>query len=108
MEKVLPFFWKVLKKDESFQPDWEKICKHIDKLQTGQLQSRQFTAAAADRLNFLRNNNDLQWAFNVLDKNSDGYISLNEFKSSFGFQSKNLRVSTRVQEKAWEEFDAEF
>ena len=61
-----------------------------------------------DRLKFLRNESDLKWAFNQLDKNSDGYISLKEFKNSFGFENKSDRVSTKVQREVWKEIDAEF
>ena len=61
-----------------------------------------------DRLRFLRSESDLRWAFNQLDKDSDGYISLADFKKSFGFKSKNDRVSTKVQGEVWEEVDSEF
>ena len=58
----------------------------------------------------MRSESDLRWAFNQLDKDSDGYISLADFKKAFGFKSKNdcISVSTKVQGEVWKEVDTEF
>lgn len=44
----------------------------------------------------------------MLDKDSDGKISLEEFKHSFGFQSQRLSSSHQVLQNDWEEIDTEF
>ena len=40
MDLVLPYFWKVLRKDDNFQPDWDSVFECIDTQQTGKLLSR--------------------------------------------------------------------
>ena len=54
----------------------------------------------------MRDDNCLIQAFSILDKDADGYIGLEEFKNSFGYQ--NEKSSNKVHSKVWNEIDAEF
>ena len=56
----------------------------------------------------MRDDNCLIQAFSILDKDADGYISLEEFKNSFGYQNERQTSSNKVQSKVWGEIDTEF
>ena len=59
-------------------------------------------------MRFLKDERCLSYAFNILDKDADGYISLTEFKQAFGFKSDSQRGSKQIKSKIWSEIDVAF
>ena len=47
----------------------------------------EFSTAAANRKKLVTNDTNLRQAFNDLDKDNDGFISKEEFKNQYGFES---------------------
>ena len=52
----------------------------------------QFITAACNRLRLVSNEKSLEQAYNTLDKDQDGKISLEDFKRSFGYDNESTKL----------------
>ena len=63
-------------------PDWKTLVDSIDTDQNGSVQFEEFLAAASDKTNLFTADN-LRIAFDVLDRNGDGYICKGDLNDTF-------------------------
>jgi len=66
---------------------WDKITSAMDSTGEGNITFNEFLAAAFDRKKLLSATN-IQVAFNLFDRDHDGFFELKELKSLFGFRAK--------------------
>lgn len=66
---------------------WDKITSAMDSTGEGKINFNEFLAAAFDRKKLLSPAN-IQVAFNLFDRDHDGFFELKELKSLFGFRAK--------------------
>jgi len=64
----------------------------LDHNNDGKISYHEFMAGACDKAS-LNNEETLRMAFNVLDRDSDGYLSLEELKWRFSYFNKDGLVS---------------
>lgn len=78
---------------------WDKITSAMDSTGEGKINFNEFLAAAFDRKKLLSPAN-IQVAFNLFDRDHDGFFELKELKSLFGFRAK---VQDQRLEGEWKE-----
>ena len=86
-DSIKPLFKKVLGKPDKFEPDWAKVIAAIDVENAG-FGFDAFITAASDREKLITTGNNLRDAFQILDKDNKGYISLLNLKERFGYVSE--------------------
>lgn len=64
-----------------FTSQWEEVFNKVDLDGNGKIDFHEFIAGAVDHHKMLTKNN-LKFAFNLFDQNSDGVIDLTEFKNA--------------------------
>ena len=112
VEKVAEAFRLSLGKQSDFEPDWEKVVTCLDVDNDGLVGFDEFVTAASDRHRLILGENHLKQAFEILDKDKTGAISLQNLKESFGFNSSHasleLRSAEKVAESTWDDIDKLF
>ena len=68
-------------------PDWEKLIESIDINHSGSIEWDEFMTAATNRYRVVMNEENLRTAFNVLDIDGNGTISLEELKLCFSYSN---------------------
>lgn len=63
-------------------PNWKQILKSLDTDGDGKLDFNEFLGAATNRVKLL-NEENLEKAFKILDKNDDGRVCSHELKETF-------------------------
>ena len=62
--------------------DWHELVHQLDTNQDGKIDYGEFITAAVNRTRLL-NEENLRIAFNLLDKDGNGYISKDELRAAF-------------------------
>ena len=78
MKTVQETFRRVLGKKPEVSLEWDKVFRCIDTDKDGQLGFEEFLTAASDRKKLITGDKNLQQAFDMLDKDKDGKITLEE------------------------------
>ena len=69
------------------EPDWEKLIECIDMNKDGQIDWDEFMTAATNRYRLIMDEENLRTAFNILDKDGDGSITMEELQECFSMGS---------------------
>ena len=89
------------------EPDWEKLIECIDMDKDGQIEWGEFVTAATNRYRLLMNEENMRTAFNVLDMDGSGEITLDELKECFSYSSLDNEASTEQDQGFWDTMLAE-
>ena len=107
MKKIEQDFQVSFGKNENYKPDWDKLIKCIDVNNDGQIGFDEFVTAATDRYRLIMGEGHLRQAFDILDIDHNGKISIEELKVCFSYGNfgagHNTEKSERVDDDLWEE-----
>ena len=101
MQKFIEWF----KITEGRGPDWKKLIDSIDMNKDGQIEWDEFMTAATNRYRLVMNEESLRTAFNVLDIDGNGTISLEELKLCFSYS--DLDNEEINEENLWQKMLAD-
>ena len=79
----MEIFKKWFKDNLGKEPDWKKLIECIDMDKDGMIDFAEFVTAASNRYVLLMNEDNLRTAFDVLDVDGNGQITLAGLKESF-------------------------
>ena len=86
-------------------PDWQKLIDSIDMNKDGQIEWDEFITAATNRYRLVMNEENLKTAFNILDIDGNGTISLEELKLCFSYS--DLDNEDINEENLWQKMLAD-
>ena len=100
-----------LGKGKDFEPDWDKLVKCIDVNNDGLVGFDEFVTAASDRYRLITGENHLKQAFDILDINKDGTVTIDELKECFSYgilgSGPKMEKADRVGDDLWEQMLAD-
>ena len=83
IQNGMEIFKKWFKDNLGKEPDWKKLIECIDMDKDGMIDFAEFVTAASNRYVLLMNEDNLRTAFDVLDVDGNGQITLAGLKESF-------------------------
>ena len=82
-EKFKKSFARELGKNREYEPNWEKLIEYLDVDKDKKLGFDEFVTAATNRTRLITGEGYLRKAFDILDIDKDGLVSIEELKHSF-------------------------
>ena len=94
-------------KGSKYEPDWDKLVNCIDVDGDGKIGFDEFVTAASDRYRLIMGEGHLKHAFDMLDGDKDGLISVEELKKAFAYGHMGAldktEKSSKVDDALWDE-----
>ena len=89
------------------EPDWQKLVECIDMNNDGQVEWDEFMTAATNRYRLIMDEDNLRTAFDILDKDGNGQITLDELQECFQMSNLDECVDQGQGSGLWEKMMAE-
>ena len=89
------------------EPDWQKLVECIDMNNDGQVEWDEFMTAATNRYRLIMDEENLRTAFDILDKDGNGQITLEELQECFQMSNLDEHVGQGEGANLWKKMMTE-
>ena len=107
LQAGMDLFKTWFRNNQGKEPDWQKLVECIDMNNDGQVEWDEFMTAATNRYRLIMDEDNLRTAFDILDKDGNGQITLDELQECFQMSNLDECVHQGQGSGLWKKMMAE-
>ena len=107
LEAGMDLFKTWFRNNQGKEPDWQKLVECIDMNNDGQVEWDEFMTAATNRYRLIMDEENLRTAFDILDKDGNGQITLEELQECFQMSNLDEHVGQGEGANLWKKMMTE-